>query len=117
MIASDGAGILTRIRFEYSRIFGDVATFASDTDTGYTGNRDHAYDLNGNCTTDSASAPGTSKTATYSANTNRIATLNGAAVTLDAAGQITKDGLNSYTWDGAGRLKTVSRGGPLRSKP
>ncbi|EGK70167.1 hypothetical protein METUNv1_03554 [Methyloversatilis universalis FAM5] len=86
-----------------------------DTETGYTGNRDHAYDLNGNRTTDGASAPGTPTTATYTSNTNRIATLNGAAVTLDAAGQITNDGLNSYTWDDAGRLKTVSRGGQLRA--
>ena len=83
----------------------------------YTGHRDHAYDLNGNRTTDGASAPGSPTTATDSANTNRIATINGAAVTLDAAGQITNDGVNSYTWDDAGRLKTVSRGGPLRSKP
>lgn len=86
-----------------------------DTETGYTGHRDHAYDLNGNRTTDGASAPGTPTTATYTSNTNRIATLNGAAVTLDAAGQITNDGLNSYTWDDAGRLKTVSRGGQLRA--
>lgn len=86
-----------------------------DTETGYTGDRDHAYDLNGNRTTDGASAPGTPTTATYSANTNRIATINGAAVTTDAAGQITNDGLNSYTWDDAGRLKTVSRGGQLRA--
>jgi RHS repeat-associated protein len=86
-----------------------------DTETGYTGNRDHAYDLNGNRTTDGVSAPGTPTTATYTSNTNRIATLNGAAVTLDAAGQITNDGLNSYTWDDAGRLKTVSRGGQLRA--
>ena len=86
-----------------------------DTETGYTGDRDHAYDLNGNRTTDGASAPGTPTTATYTSNTNRIATINGAAVTIDAAGQITNDGLNSYTWDDAGRLKTVSRGGQLRA--
>ncbi|WP_374339328.1 RHS repeat-associated core domain-containing protein [Methyloversatilis sp.] len=86
-----------------------------DTETGYTGDRDHAYDLNGNRTTDGATAPGTPTTATYTSNTNRIATINGAAVTLDAAGQITNDGLNSYTWDDAGRLKTVSRGGQLRA--
>jgi RHS repeat-associated protein len=51
----------------------------------------------------------------YAPNTNRIATINGAPVTVDAAGQITHDGLNSYTWDDAGRLKTVSRGGQLRA--
>lgn len=86
-----------------------------DTETGYTGDRDHAYDHNGNRTTDGATAPGTPTTATYTSNTNRIATINGAAVTTDAAGQITHDGLNSYTWDDAGRLKTVSRGGQLRA--
>jgi len=86
-----------------------------DTEAGFTGSRDHAYDLNGNRTTDSASAPGTPTTASYTSNTNRIVTINGAAVSLDAAGQITNDGLNSYTWDDAGRLKTVSRAGQLRA--
>jgi RHS repeat-associated protein len=86
-----------------------------DTEAGFSGQRDHAYDLNGNRTTDSASTPGTPTTATYTANTNRVATINGAAVSIDAAGQITNDGLNTYTWDDAGRLKTVSRGGQLRA--
>jgi RHS repeat-associated protein len=86
-----------------------------DTETGYSGHRDHAYDHNGNRTTDGAASPGSPTTASYAPGTNRIATINGAAVTLDAAGQITHDGLNSYTWDDAGRLKTVSRGGQLRA--
>jgi RHS repeat-associated protein len=86
-----------------------------DTETGFTGSRNHAYDVNGNRTTDAASAPGTPTTATYTSNTNRIVTINGAAVSLDAAGQITNDGLNSYTWDDAGRLKSVSRAGQLRA--
>jgi len=86
-----------------------------DTEAGFTGQRDHAYDLNGNRTTDSASTPGTPTTATYTTNTNRVATINGAAVSIDAAGQITNDGLNTYTWDDAGRLKTVSRAGQLRA--
>jgi RHS repeat-associated protein len=86
-----------------------------DTEAGFTGSRNHAYDVNGNRTTDAASAPGTPTTATYTSNTNRIVTINGAAVSLDAAGQITNDGLNSYTWDDAGRLKTVSRAGQLRA--
>ncbi|MDP2869408.1 MAG: RHS repeat-associated core domain-containing protein [Methyloversatilis sp.] len=86
-----------------------------DTEAGFTGSRNHAYDVNGNRTTDAASAPGTPTTATYTSNTNRIVTINGAAVSLDAAGQITNDGLNSYTWDDAGRLKSVSRAGQLRA--
>ena len=82
---------------------------------GYTGNREHVYDLNGNRATDGATAPGSPTAATYTSNSNRIATINGAAVSIDAAGQITNDGVNTYTWDDAGRLKTVSRGGQLRA--
>lgn len=82
---------------------------------GYTGNREHEYDRNGNRATDGATVPGNPTLATYVPDSNRIATLNGAAVTMDAAGQITNDGLNTYTWDAAGRLKTVSRGGQLRA--
>ena len=82
---------------------------------GYTGNREHEYDRNGNRATDGATAPGSPTLATYVPDSNRIATLNGGAVTVDAAGQITNDGLNTYTWDAAGRLKTVSRDGQLRA--
>lgn len=82
---------------------------------GYTGNREHVYDLNGNRATDGATAPGSPTTATYADESNRIASINGAAVSIDAAGQITNDGVNTYTWDDAGRLKAVSRGGQLRA--
>ncbi|MDP3871127.1 MAG: hypothetical protein Q8Q80_00565 [Methyloversatilis sp.] len=82
---------------------------------GYTGNREHAYDRNGNRATDGATVPGSPTTATYAEDSNRIATINGTAVSIDAAGQITNDGVNTYTWDDAGRLKTVSRGGQLRA--
>jgi len=56
---------------------------------GYTGNREHAYDRNGNRATDGATAPGSPTAATYTANSNRIASINGTAVGIDAAGQIT----------------------------
>jgi RHS repeat-associated protein len=79
-----------------------------DQETGPAGVRDHAYDLNGNRTSDGA---GTS--ATYSASTDRLATINGTTVGLDAAGNLTSDGTNTYTWDAAGRLKTVSRANQL----
>ena len=82
---------------------------------GYTGNREHVYDLNGNHATDGATAPGSPTSATFTSNTNRLATINGATVSIDAAGQITNDGVNTYTWDDAGRLKTVSRAGQLRA--
>jgi RHS repeat-associated protein len=82
---------------------------------GHTGNREHVYDRNGNRATDGATAPGTPTTAIYAEDSNRLATINGAAVSIDAAGQITNDGVNTYTWDDAGRLKTVSRAGQLRA--
>jgi RHS repeat-associated protein len=82
---------------------------------GYTGNREHVYDRNGNRATDGATAPGSPTAATYADDSNRIATINGATVSIDAAGQITNDGVNTYTWDDAGRLKTVSRAGQLRA--
>lgn len=79
-----------------------------DQETGPTGARDYAYDPNGNRTTNGAGT-----TATYTANSDRLATLNGTSVSLDAAGNLTSDGTNTYTWDAAGRLKTVSRSNRL----
>ena len=81
-----------------------------DTESGYTGTRDHAYDRNGNRTSDGASVP---TPVTFSAGSNRVATINGVSIVIDAAGQIASDGTNQLTWDDAGRLKTVSRSGTL----
>jgi len=50
---------------------------------------------------------------TYSANTDRIATLNGQSVTLDAAGNTLQARGLSFTWNQAGQLKTVSQGATL----
>jgi RHS repeat-associated protein len=79
-----------------------------DTEAGAGGVRDHAYDKNGNRTTDGAGSA-----ATYAPNSDRLATINGQSVTLDAAGNLIGDGSYAYTWDGAGRLKTVSQGTSL----
>ncbi|BAL27421.1 RHS repeat-associated core domain-containing protein [Azoarcus sp. KH32C] len=79
-----------------------------DQESGPTGARDHVYDANGNRSTD-----GVGTTATYAPNSDRLATVNGTTVSLDAAGNILSDGVNTYTWDGAARLKTVSRGNKL----
>ncbi len=81
-----------------------------DTESGYTGTRDHAYDRNGNRTSDGASVP---TPVTFGAGSNRVATINGVAIVIDAAGQMASDGTNQLTWDDAGRLKTVSRSGTL----
>jgi RHS repeat-associated protein len=47
---------------------------------------------------------------TYSANSDRIATINGQSVTLDAAGNTLQARGLSFTWNQAGQLKTVSQG-------
>jgi RHS repeat-associated protein len=79
-----------------------------DQESGPAGSRDHAYDANGNRSTDGAGT-----TATYAPNSDRLATLNGTTVSLDAAGHLLSDGTRTYTWDAAGRLKTVSAGSTL----
>lgn len=80
------------------------------TETGFTGTRAHAYDANTNRTSDGATSP---TLITYTPASNRIATANGLTVTHDAAGNLLADGLYTYTWDEAGRLKTVSKNGTL----
>ena len=75
-----------------------------DTEAGPPGSRDHAYDANGNRTSDGAGT-----TATFTPNTDRVATINGISVTLDAAGNLTADGTYKYVWDDFGDLKELRR--------
>lgn len=62
------------------------------------------YDANGNRISD-----GTANY-TYTPNTDRIATISGQTVTMDAAGNITSAHNLSFAWNQAGQLKTVSQG-------
>ncbi|WP_296413050.1 RHS repeat-associated core domain-containing protein [Zoogloea sp.] len=80
-------------------------------ESGYTGTRAHTYDANTNRT--SNGAPTGMTTATFAANSNRLATINGVAVTLDAAGNLTQEGSYTYGWNEAGLLQTVSKAGSL----
>lgn len=73
-----------------------------DTEAGPIANRAHAYDPNGNRTGDGT-------TVTYTANTDRIATINGQSVTLDAAGNLTGDGSYKYLWNGLGQLAELRK--------
>jgi RHS repeat-associated protein len=52
-------------------------------------------------------------TKTYTSNTDRIATLNGQSVTLDASGNTLQARGLTFTWNQAGQLKTVSQGTTL----
>jgi len=106
-------------------VLGNLSTLSSDrgtrsftydelnrlkTEAGFTGTRAHAYDANTNRSTNGAAPP---TLVTYTPASNRIATLNGLAVTFDAAGNLLADDLYTYTWDEVGRLKTVSKSGTL----
>ncbi|MFZ2974577.1 MAG: RHS repeat-associated core domain-containing protein [Ferribacterium limneticum] len=70
-----------------------------DTEAGPAGSRNHDFDANGNRIFDGA---GTS--ATYTPNSNRLATVNGISVTHDAAGYLVSDGQFKYVWDDFGDL-------------
>jgi len=52
-------------------------------------------------------------TKTYATNSDRIATLNGQSVTLDAAGNTLQARGLTFTWNQAGQLRTVSQGPTL----
>ncbi len=80
-------------------------------ESGYTGTRAHTYDANTNRT--SNGAPTGATTATFATKSNRLATINGVAVTLDAAGNLTQEGSYTYGWNEAGLLQTVSKAGSL----
>lgn len=75
-----------------------------DTESGATGARNHDFDGNANRTTNGAGT-----TQTYTANTDRLATVNGVAVTLDAVGNITYDGTFRYVWDAYNQLAELHK--------
>ena len=66
------------------------------------------YDANGNRISDT-SASG-SNSYGYTANTDRLVSINGQAITLDAAGNTTSARGYTYTWNQAGQLKEVKLG-------
>jgi RHS repeat-associated protein len=45
---------------------------------------------------------------TYSTSTNQVSNVGGSAPTYDANGNLLKDGVNTYTWDGDGNLLSAS---------
>jgi len=65
------------------------------------------YDGGGNRTSDGVGSY------VYAPSSNRLSSRPQGAVTLDAAGHTTAQAGFSYTWDGAGRLKTVRLSGTL----
>ena len=65
------------------------------------------YDANGNRTGDRAGSYA------YAPASNRQTSRPQGPVTLDSAGHTTAQGGFTYTWDGAGRLKTLSQAGQL----
>ncbi len=74
--------------------------------------RDYQYDANGNREQLSQSSVVTPLT--YEANTNRLASINGASVVLDASGRTLSDASGrSFTYNDLGRLEQVHLNGQL----
>lgn len=66
------------------------------------------YDANGNRKSDGSTAY------TYTLNTDRVATINGVSVTMDAIGQITSERGYTFVWNQrAGQIKQAFLGGTL----
>mgnify|MGYP000445100749 CR=1 FL=1 len=75
-----------------------------DLEAGPAGTRNHDFDANGNRTSDGAGT-----TAGFTPSTDRLATINGVAVTLDAAGNLTSDGSYQYLWNSLGQLAELRK--------
>ncbi len=70
-----------------------------DLEAGPAGARNHDFDAGGNRTSDGAGT-----TSSFTPSTDRLATINGVSVTLDAAGNLTSDGTYKYLWNSLGQL-------------
>jgi RHS repeat-associated protein len=75
-----------------------------DPEAGPAGARNHDFDAGGNRTTDGAGT-----TAGFTPNTDRLAAINGVAVTLDAAGNLVSDGTYQYLWNSLGQLAELRK--------
>ncbi|MDX1914886.1 MAG: RHS repeat-associated core domain-containing protein [Methylophilus sp.] len=67
------------------------------------------YDANANRTSSTSPLDG-SKTYTYTPNTDRLATINGQSISMDAMGNTLTARGYTYTWNQAGQLKEVKLG-------
>jgi RHS repeat-associated protein len=78
------------------------------------GNLTYSYDADGRRTATAGSLAATGMPATVSGNTfnadNSMTGFNGTALGYDAAGQLTADGTNTYTWDARHHLTAISGG-------
>ena len=81
------------------------------SESGPAANQAFTLDANGNRT--ALSGPTgpipASQAITYHSGTNRIATINGVPVTIDAAGYLLADNTHRYTWDDWGNLKELRK--------
>ncbi|WP_283745174.1 RHS repeat-associated core domain-containing protein [Sideroxydans sp. CL21] len=78
------------------------------SETGPAGTQGYAYDANGNRLSDGLGSY------TYAPGSNRIATRRGLAVSVDAAGHVTSDGLGHvFVYNQTGRLAQVLQGTTL----
>jgi RHS repeat-associated protein len=116
--AYNSAGNITSLTDQantYTKTFGYDALDRLVTDNNDAGQYSYQYDANGNRTqTSSVNSSGSATVPiTYSAGTNRMATLNGLPVSYDANGNITSEyGYQGYTYNNANRLasSTITAG-------
>ncbi|MDX1915005.1 MAG: RHS repeat-associated core domain-containing protein [Methylophilus sp.] len=80
-----------------------------NSEAGTVNTQSFSYDANANRTGSTSPLDG-SKTYTYTPNTDRLATINGQAITMDAMGNTLTARGYTYTWNQAGQLKEVKLG-------
>jgi RHS repeat-associated protein len=104
----DAGNMLSRSGSSWSLGFGYDAIDRLTTDNGGSGNRSYAYDTNGNRLTKTVN--GTPTSSTYQSATNRLATVGGSSVSINAEGRTTAVSGYTYLYNNAGRLSTVKQG-------
>jgi RHS repeat-associated protein len=99
--------VLTRALSGGTTTYGYDALNRVKSEAGPAKTQTLGYDANDNRTSDGSGSD------TYTANTDRLATINGQAVTLDAAGNVTSARGLTFVWNAAGQLASVSQGTTL----
>jgi len=99
--------VLTRTLPGGTTTYGYDALDRLNSEAGPAKTQSFTYDPNDNRLSDAEGSK------TYNSNSDRLLTLNGQSVTLDAAGNTLQARGLTFTWNQAGQLKTVSQGATL----
>lgn len=105
----DITGITDNLASANSQSLGYDALNRLTTGNGSYGSLSYGYDADGNRNTETLN--GTATTFTVAANSNQLASLSGGlniTYSYDADGNLTGDGINTYSYDDTGRLASVT---------